>query len=316
MLYTYAIEPDALVTWDKCRHLLDLMGFQHGRAIAAYPTRKRWKALVRAACRANANLRDRDLKRILTKLDRSNMKIIRSDGTTAYDDMLAPAEKRWIRNAVAHQTTAGRFHAILATRNPDDHPDVVLEEDVDASHSKLNISREVLVLREPAATAAHVDTLVRNSCELLLIDPHFDPSKRKWRSVMKACINLAAQTEHEFHKIAIHTRDDDGKPSREEFRNRCGKHIPVMMSGKVTLIHVYRWRIRDEDLHARYLLTDRGGYKLDKGLDAERGVKQPVGLLDEQFWEQLRKIYSDASRSLDRDDAFTVEKSGELTPLV
>lgn len=167
MLHTYAIEPDALATWDKCRHLLDLMGFQHGRAIAAYPTRKRWRALVRAACRANAGVGDRDRRRILRRLDQSldlsNAKLVRLDGAVDYDDAIAPAEECWIRNTVAHQRSARAFHAILATRNPDDHSDVVLEEDVDASHAKLDVPREVPVLREPAALAAHVGTLVRNS---------------------------------------------------------------------------------------------------------------------------------------------------------
>ena len=32
MLYVYAIEPDVLITWDKCRNTLNLMGFRHGRA--------------------------------------------------------------------------------------------------------------------------------------------------------------------------------------------------------------------------------------------------------------------------------------------
>ena len=40
MLYVYAIEPDVLITWDKCRNTLNLMGFRHGRAIAAYPSPK------------------------------------------------------------------------------------------------------------------------------------------------------------------------------------------------------------------------------------------------------------------------------------
>ena len=62
MLYTFAIEPDVLVTWDKCRNTLNLMGFQHGRAIAAYPSRKKWKDLVRAACRENTELADHDRK--------------------------------------------------------------------------------------------------------------------------------------------------------------------------------------------------------------------------------------------------------------
>ena len=58
MLYAYAIEPDTLTTWDKCRNTLNLMGFQHGRAIAAYPSKKKWKALVHAACRKNTELGD------------------------------------------------------------------------------------------------------------------------------------------------------------------------------------------------------------------------------------------------------------------
>ena len=62
MLYTFAIEPDVLVTWDKCRNTLNLMGFQHGRAIAAYPSKKKWKDLVRAACRENTELADHDRK--------------------------------------------------------------------------------------------------------------------------------------------------------------------------------------------------------------------------------------------------------------
>ena len=319
MLYTYAIEPDALATWDKCRHLLDLMGFQHGRAIAAYPTRKRWRALVRAACRANAGLGDRDRRRILRRLDqsldRSNAKLVRLDGTVDYDDAIAPAEECWIRNAVAHQRTLRAFHAILATRNPDDHPDVVLEEDVDASHAKLDVPREVPVLREPGALAAHVGTLVRNSRELLLIDPHFDPSVPKWRPVVEACIELASQTVHEDPTVAIHTLDADRKPSLDEFRRRCRRHIPGMMSGRVTSIHVRRWRIRDgasHDFHGRYLLTDRGGYRLDKGLDEQPGVEQPVGLLDDREWNRIREGYSDAKPLHDRADAFTLDKSGTL----
>ena len=321
MLHTYAIEPDALATWDKCRHLLDLMGFQHGRAIAAYPTRKRWRALVRAACRANASLGDRDRRRILRRLDqsldRSNARLVRLDGTVDYDDAIAPGEECWIRNAVAHQRSARAFHAILATRNPDDHPDVVLEEDVDASHAKLDVPREVPVLREPAALAAHVGTLVRNSRELLLIDPHFDPSVAKWRPVVGACIELVSQTPHENPEVAIHTLDADRKPRLDLFRRRCQTHIPNMMAGKVTSIRVRRWRIRDgasHDFHGRYLLTDRGGYRLDKGLDAEHGVEQPVGLLDEREWKRLREGYGDTSSFFDKDDAFILDKFGTLCP--
>ena len=250
-------------------------------------------------------------------LDLSNAKLVRLDGAVDYDDAIAPAEECWIRNAVAHQRSARAFHAILATRNPDDHSDVVLEEDVDASHAKLDVPREVPVLREPAALAAHVGTLVRNSRELLLIDPHFDPSVPKWRPVAEACIELVSQTAHENPTVAIHTLDADRKPSLDEFRRRCRRHIPNMMSGKVASIRVCRWRIRDgasHDFHGRYLLTDRGGYRLDKGLDAEHGMEQPVGLPDAREWKRLREGYGDANPFFEKADAFTLDRSGTLRP--
>ena len=317
MLYTYAIEPDALATWNKCRHLLDLMGFQHGRAIAAYPTRKRWKALVRAACRANADLGDRDRRRILRKLDQSNAALVRSDGID-YDNTISPAEECWIRNAAVRQTAAHAFHAILATRNPDGHPDVVLEEDVEASHEKLDIPREAPVLREPAALAAHVNALVTNSRELLLIDRHFNPSVRRWRPVMRACIELAEQSVRDNPTVTIHTLvPDRTQTDVEDFRALCVRHIPNMLFGRITSVRICCWRRRDRDrhdFHARYLLTDRGGYALDKGLDEERGVEQPVGLLDDRECQRLREGYSSANPFFEKADAFTLDKSGKLRP--
>ena len=60
------------------------------------------------------------------------------------------------------------------------------------------------------------------------------------------------------------------------------------------------------------VLTDRGGYRLDKGLDEERGVEQPIGLLDDKEWQRLREGYRDANPFFEKADAFTLDKSGTL----
>ena len=315
MLYTYAIEPEALATWDRCRLILNLMGFQHGRAIAAYPTRKRWKALVRAACRENSKLGDRDRRRILRKLDQSNGKLVNSDAE--YDDGLEPANERWIRNAVDRQTAESVFHAILATRNPTNHPDVVLDEDVDESHDKFDVPREQPVLRQAQELAAHIATLVVNSRKMLLVDPHLDLSKDKWRPVIAACLDLVARSVRGNPRAEIHTLDTDAKWSSEEFRKQCRRYIPGMLTGELTSVQVLRWRLRDNephDFHARYVLTDRGGYRLDKGLDEQLGTEQPVGLLDDQEWSRVRDGYGDANPFFEKADAFTLDKSGTLRP--
>ena len=313
MLYTYAIEPKALATWDKCRLILNLMGFQHGRAIAAYPTRKRWKALVRAACRENGKLGDRDRRRILRKLDQSNGKLVSSDAE--YDDGLEPATERWIRNAVDRQTAESAFHAILATRNPMNHPDVVLDEEVDESHDKFRVPRGQPVLRQARELAAHIATLVVNSRSMLLVDRNLDLSKDRWRPVIAACLDLAARSVRDDPRAEIHTLDTDATWSSEEFRKQCRQYIPGMMTGRLTSVRVRRWRLRDNephDFHARYVLTDRGGYHLDKGLDSEHGVEQPVTLLDHQEWQRLWQGYGDATPFFEEVDAFTLDKSGAL----
>jgi hypothetical protein len=61
-----------------------------------------------------------------------------------------------------------------------------------------------------------------------------------------------------------------------------------------------------DDFHERYVLTDRGGYRLGKGLDEEQGITQPIGLLDAFEWERLWAIYRDGSPSLIRDREITL----------
>ena len=245
----------------------------------------------------------------MAKLRQSNAKIIQGDGPDGYDDAVEPAEECWIRNAVARQAGMRPLHAVLATRNPENHPDVVLDDDIEESHPKLDVPREVPVLREPDALAAHIGRLVRNSRELLLIDPHFDLTKSKWRSVVRACIALASDSAYGIPRVEIHTLDGDRKPSQGDFERAGREWIPRMLSPRVTSVRVCRWRIREDgahDFHARYVLTDRGGYRLDKGLDEEHGVAQPVGLLADQEWRRIREGFRGADAFFDRGGEFTV----------
>ena len=74
MLYEFAIEPEVLTSWDKARTTLNLMGFQHARAISAYPSKKRWKKMVFEACR-KAGCPDREFARIREKVQQSEPRL-------------------------------------------------------------------------------------------------------------------------------------------------------------------------------------------------------------------------------------------------
>ena len=179
------------------------------------------------------------------------------------------------------------------------------------------VRREQPVLRQARELAAHIATLVINSREMLLVDKHLDLSKDRWRPVIAACLDLAARSGRDEPRVEIHTLDTEAKWSSEEFRRLCRRYIPGMMTGKLTSLRVRRWRLRDNephDFHARYVLTDRGGYSLDKGLDEEIGVEQPVGLLDDQEWRRVREGYGDSNPFFEKADAFKLDQSGTLFP--
>lgn len=308
MLFEFAVDPAVLTTWDKCRNTLNLMGFQHARAIAAYPSKKRWKKMVLEACR-RAGCADREFARILEKIRQADSKLVWSG--RPFDDSVNPEDERWIRNAAAQQETDDPFHAILAVRNPNGHADVVLEEEIDEAHPKLAVARETPVLREADPFAGHIRTLIRNSRELLLIDPHFDPSFYRWRSVVQACLTLAARGAdgQPLDAVEIHAVDDDEKPSFVEYERRCRTHLPGMLPAGLRSIRVVRWRMRPaapDDFHGRYVLTDRGGYRLDKGLDEEFGKEQPVGLLADAEWQRLWNGFRGENQFFEKDGEFEV----------
>lgn len=159
-------------------------------------------------------------------------------------------------------------------------------------------------------------TLIRSSSELTLIDPHFHPAKDRWRPIVRACIELAGQGHRDSPSVTLHTlRADRNATSLDDFRAVCRRHVPDMLSGRVTSVRICRWRKRDtgpDDFHARYVVTDRGGYSLDKGLDYERGVTQPVRLLDENEWKRVRDGYGEVEPLFDKEGDFEI--AGRLRP--
>ena len=83
---------------------------------------------------------------------------------------------------------------------------------------------------------------------------------------------------------------------------KFGTVIPEGMT-----ITLYRWREKDggADFHARYLLTDRGGMRIDAGFSAEgRHQTTDIALMNFELSQQKRN-------SLDRDaDVFELGRAG------
>lgn len=260
MLYEYAVEPRAIgSSWERFRYLIEKFGFDHGRLIAQFP--KTWFRLVYDAA---AGLGPIEKKRIEEGLNLAKKnKVVRT--VRAYD-----GNKTWLENALAGHA-ASPFHAIIALENPGAHGSIVLIDGLDEQQPLWAVPHDWPVVREAPALATALRLMLQSSNVVSFVDPYYDPFSPRYQSTLRECLRIV----HAANPAAvceIHHKDGDRAPSVEaierEARNQFGNVIPNGMT-----VILYRWREKagGEDFHARYLLTDRGGIRVDAGFSAEGG---------------------------------------------
>lgn len=257
MLQEYAVDPAAIAEdWKTCRYLAELFGFDRGRLISQFP--KKWLSLAIAA---TDHLPDREKKRVVEKLkylkDHASIRIGRP-----YD----PDLPGWLDNALAEH---GRepFHAIISAANPGGDACVVRSDEVDDSHALMKCARERAVPRDVESLAGALQGMLRFGARIVFVDPFFDPYNVRHKRMFFRLLSIAGLLNPRA-ECEIHYRHHPNKPDNGDLEGEAaalfGEIIPTEMA--VTL---YCWKERDggEDFHARYLLTDRGGIRVDAGFD-------------------------------------------------
>ena len=271
MFHEYAVEPEAIGSdWQTFRYLIEKFGFDQGRLISQFP--KYW---FREVYQAAENLSDLQRKRVEEALNEAKKnKVVRT--YRPYNPDLAG----WLDNAFAEHDREP-FHAIIAAANPGCHARVVRSHDVDDGHMLMVCPRERAVPRDIDSLAAALHGMLRFGGRIVFVDPFFDPYNPAYKrvffrllSIVKA-INPRADCE-------IHYRYHKDKPDNNDLKHEAaalfGKMIPAEL-----VVTLYCWRERDggEDFHARYLLTDKGGIRVDAGFEpVGNHQKTDVSLMD------------------------------------
>jgi hypothetical protein len=276
-LHEYAVEPAALAGWERFRYLVEKFGFQHGRLISRFP--RRWEKQVIQACEG---LGEVEKKRIIEKLSGEDFRRSRTvSGNRSFDDA-----KDWLTNAeVAHAKSP--FHAVIACNNPHGHPFVLPVVSIDEDTPLMDVQREEKCGRRAAELSNLVRLMLQNAREILFVDPHFDPTRPKWRNTLAAWLQIVAANGNMLARCEYHLKSDNTKSARKEFQEACEKLLPGHLP-KGRKLKIVRWIEKNggEKFHARYILTDIGGVRIDVGLD-EGGVGETtdVSLMDFAIWK-------------------------------
>jgi hypothetical protein len=274
MLHEYAVDPGVLSNWPSFRYLMEKFGFERGRLISRFP--KQWKRMVYEAC---GSCREIERKRIEEGLRAIDGKLIRVQ--REYDGGLA-----WLENAEA-QHLLKPFHAIISDANPRNVSEVLIADELQETTPLWKVDREICIPRTAADLAKCVERLLKHGTEFLFIDPHFKPIAIRYQNTLEKFVEVAVTGDHEIKRIEYHLEAKYDAATTEFFGNECREHLSGLIPDGIE-ITFFRWKGIEskEGMHPRYILTDRGGVRVEWGLDeGADGQTTDVSLLSESVYK-------------------------------
>jgi len=279
MLREFAIEPALLANWKNFHYLHEKFGISKARVIAQFP--KNWYKMVCEEADAVGGVLNK--KRVVEWLVSAKKTFLIPSGR----DYKIPDD--WLQSAENAHTT-NPFTSILARENPRNHPEVLKwsdeETEVPEAHPLVKNEYEFRMQKTPEGFLQTCFLLLQHSHEIIFIDPYlkdgngsFDVLKLILYSIYKS-----TSTEKNIRYFTIESPNGETLEYRvNELKQKLPKSIPTGMSIKIILLN---------DMHNRFILTERGGIKFPYGLDVRRDKHDEVNYLSENLHREIFDEYS------------------------
>lgn len=287
------------------RYFLDMFGIDRGRLIAELPKKRKWQRAVYEVAQAS-NCGDIELKYIEERLLTIGEKMMCKAQRHPYD-----GAKDWLVNAECCQEA---LRGIVARNNPHAHPKVLLAEDLDENNPLWKVPTQIPIGRDAESMSHCAAPLFSVSEELLLVDPHFTPTEKKWKASLQQLVTTFLQVSLNCNgldcserRIEVHLEHKSSSLNWPSQLEEVKKLLP-----KGARVRFFRWKEDDfkSKPHARYILTDVGGIQIDYGLDAAGRGTTHATLLDDSFYEQTWREYQEQTAKFRLSDVTEVVGTG------
>lgn len=257
MLYEYAVEPRAIgKDWQSFRYLIEKFGFDKGRLISQFP--KHW---FREVYQAADGLSPIDKKRIEEGLRQAKgMKVF------PFGRPYSTELGGWVANALAEHLRAP-FHAIVIAATDGAAEYVLCVDDFDERHALMAVPTECSVPRDIDSLSKAFEGLLRFGSRVIFVDPFFDPFDTGQKRMFARCLNII-RDRNERASCEIHYRYHEDRFSNETLEGHAATLFrDIIPEGMAVTIYCWKEKDGGEDFHARYLLTEKGGIRVDAGFD-------------------------------------------------
>lgn len=281
MIHEYALEPELVATWtdpENCRYFKESFGLDRGRIVSRFP--KRWKRLVWRAVSSTDDFARKRLEVLLAHLTERMVNRSNIDWQ--------PTATSWLENAETEHDKRP-FHAILARANPRRRWEVLTKVDMDESMSRRwSVRRACTVARNAKEMAEKVAPLLRCSSIVIFVDPHFTPSRRRYRRPFETFLERLVQLRPGMSPKRVELQTAAKDPTTDSwFRRECHEKLCACVpSGIRVLVRRLKKKPDGDRLHNRYILSDLGGVTFGIGLDeGNEGETDDVTLMERSQYE-------------------------------
>lgn len=292
MIHEYAVDPDALASFNEIWQALEQFGVAHGRVLVQCP--KKWWGIVRQ----NLSIAEGVLHPAEYKiLEERFFRLKESRKLIFRKNLKFDGEKPFVK-ALEAEHADRPFQAIVQLLPSTQSCIPVLSRfDLHEGNPLWKVPRSQAVARNADALASAVVPLLRISNDVLLVDPYFASKPQDYQSFVKMLQMLAEQSSS-LLRVEIHTGSKGTATFiKEKARTSIAPRLPPRAEFKV-----FQWNERSggERLHDRFVMTDRGGMLSTYGWDSgEPGQTTEVSLLDEDSYRLRWSQYQPETAAFD-----------------
>jgi len=266
MIKEFAFEPEAITTSyrDFC-YFTEKFGVSQGRVISEFPSKWKRKVCDSALATHKGSV---ECSRIIERLKMLGKEVVFNSGRKCLDGNIA-----WIDQALNEHANRP-FSAIIASSNPTANTEVLVASELDDSVVRFKATDQKHITRTAVEIVDCVELLLGSAKIVKLIDPHFDPSKKRWRRMLELVLSALSSNGQADVTLEIH-RADNALPGN--IKNYFNSSIPGIRPAGIT-VHVFLHP--ETSMHNRFILTHLGGASYHTGLDDnEDGNSTPTDLV-------------------------------------
>lgn len=262
MLHQFAVDPDLVRRARNTLVFNDIVDQRFGwgtpRLVVPLPDLNSWKTSILNGDHRYSETDEKRIEECYLTLKENH---IPRNASEIWD-----SSRDWLMNAEVASEKYD-FHAILSTRNPRNHPRVLVHPD----HTR-NPQWKLLGTRTIHRTVEDVfEVCIRDMAQFAkkfyFIDPYFDPTEDRYRSSFREYFRrIRDQSIYEGLQIEIKCQPRTSnweKRSKSEWKTQLSNILPTRISLRVVFVD------RSIRLHNRYILCEHGGLGFCNGFDCQ-----------------------------------------------